>query len=470
MEYNKIYKTDWLASTPVFYNEKTGKVSNNINDVIDYKNFEFHPEGLNNYLNYGYSVFGQTPIKDVKFLRHSSELNIGQDNKIKINYLADPVNEFLDRRYKEEEIFEMLSNKIRFWESFVVKNNIIIIPTSGGYDSRLLNFFIQDKSKIRSFTYGFSKNQNNSWEVVYAKKLSEILKIKWQQIKLGFFHQYFDDWDKLFGPSVHAHGMYQIEFYKNIKKELEQELESDYFLLSGIIGDVWAGNVSCGLIDKPEKLEILGYTHGMHADAKYSLLKSNNELRDKYFEENYYLLKDERWRIVEAMRFKIILLCYLLKVPSSFGFKTWSPFLDIEIALAMLNLPSYRRKSRLWQKDFFKKNGIDLENMNLKSDKRNVLNLEALNKYKLEPLKIDILKEIIHPSYIEWINKKLIKSTINQIIKNPILIFSLIPKVKGLLKKTGFIKNNFYEERIKAYMAYLTLKPLEKLIIKRNQF
>ena len=62
-----VFKTDWLASNPIFYNEKLGKVSLNINDVIDFRNLEFHPEEFNNYLDFGYSILEQTPIKNVKF-------------------------------------------------------------------------------------------------------------------------------------------------------------------------------------------------------------------------------------------------------------------------------------------------------------------------------------------------------------------------------------------------------------------
>jgi hypothetical protein len=51
-----LFETDWLASQPVFYNERTGKASHNINDVIDYTNLEFDREGFNNYVDFGYSV------------------------------------------------------------------------------------------------------------------------------------------------------------------------------------------------------------------------------------------------------------------------------------------------------------------------------------------------------------------------------------------------------------------------------
>ncbi|MDD3608051.1 MAG: hypothetical protein PHQ20_04680, partial [Candidatus Moranbacteria bacterium] len=96
---NKIFKTDWLASRPVFYNEKTLKISYNINDVIDYKNLEFHSEGFNNFLDFGYSVFGQTPIKNVKFLRHSSEIFV-KNGKLKIAKHPDPVIKWFEKHAK----------------------------------------------------------------------------------------------------------------------------------------------------------------------------------------------------------------------------------------------------------------------------------------------------------------------------------------------------------------------------------
>lgn len=58
-----LFETDWLASQSVFYNEKTGQASHNINDVLNYTNLEFHPEGFNNYPDFGYSVLEQTPVR-----------------------------------------------------------------------------------------------------------------------------------------------------------------------------------------------------------------------------------------------------------------------------------------------------------------------------------------------------------------------------------------------------------------------
>ena len=50
-----LFETDWLASTPVFYNLKNNLASKKIYDVLpkDF-NLKFHPEGLSNYFDFGY--------------------------------------------------------------------------------------------------------------------------------------------------------------------------------------------------------------------------------------------------------------------------------------------------------------------------------------------------------------------------------------------------------------------------------
>ena len=57
MQSEKVFTSDWLNLHPVFYNTKTLDISHNIKDVIDYCDLELDPEGFNNYLDFGYSVF-----------------------------------------------------------------------------------------------------------------------------------------------------------------------------------------------------------------------------------------------------------------------------------------------------------------------------------------------------------------------------------------------------------------------------
>jgi hypothetical protein len=452
-----LFETDWLASSPVFYNDKTGRASHNINDVIDYSNLELDPEGLNDFLDFGYSVLEQTPVKHVKLLRHSSRLFRDDSGAFAVQYLDDPVGDRLHRASTLEDVLSLLQSKIRAWENSCTGE--IIIPTSGGYDSRLLNLMVEDKSRIRSFSFGLSKKQNRSYEVAYAKKVSEILGIRWEQIPLGDYHLYLDDWDRIFGASTHAHGMYHIEFYEKIKPKVT----GGNPFLSGIIGDAWAGSVHIPSIESPQNIPFLGYSHGMNADPTMSRLKAEGARRRRYFDTHRERLCNRRFRIVEAMRFKMILLSYLMTVPLSFGFSPWSPFLDIDVAMAMLNLPPEQRRDRAWQRILFRGHGLDVENMGLRVDGSNVLNFEALRRHPLQPLDSSLLREAVEPSYLEWINRNLHESRLDTTRD---ALFD-IRKLGGAMRWLGFQRHR--DSVSKAYCAYLVLKPIENLLKRRER-
>ena len=450
-----VFQTDWLASRPVFYNESTGKVSHNINDVIDIDDLEFHSEGFHKYLEVGYSVLGQSPVRNVKFLRHSTRLIAHDDGRLEFEYLEDPVDKWLGKQSHEDDVLHLLHSAIHNWENSV--EGEIIIPTSGGYDSRFLNLMIEDRARIRSFSYGLSKNQANSFEVIHAQKVSEILGTSFEQIPLGDFHLYFDEWDALFGVSTHAHGMYQIEFYRKVLTRVA----GGNPVLSGIIGDAWAGSVNIPDLTSPADVVRLGYSHGLAVDPSISLLRENQStLFENYYASHRDKLASPLFRVVEAMRFKIFLLSYLLIVPSSLGLRPWSPFLDPEIALSMLSLPAERRAKRIWQKDFFRKHGLDLESMAMPSDTRNELNYYAIRKVPLEPLDVGLLREVVKPDYVNWVNRH-----INRQRVLPLWVWKVhqTPKVAGLLSRLGIS-----DQRLESYVAYLILKPIEKLLRRRD--
>lgn len=161
------------------------------------------------------------------------------------------------------------------------------------------------------------------------------------------------------------------------------------------------------------------------------------------------------------MRFKIILLSYLTRVPSYFGFRPRSPFLDESIALSMATLPADRRQDRLWQKQFFQRNGIDLENMSLKVSHANTLNLDALKRVPVTPLNGSLLREVIRPEYVDRMNRSLQRyvAPMNRVFR--------IRKVGGALRRLGFSAITD-RQAIEAYNAYLVLWPIEKLLKRRN--
>ena len=442
-----IVENDWLGSIPVFYNDKEQIVSTLSNLCLRDKSID--EEGLSNFCEFGYSVFEQTMFKNVKFMRYYSKL-IVSDN-IKTEYKDDPVLDkaFLEHTSTEDETIDLMQEYVSNIESKI--DGDIVLPTSGGYDSRILNYFIKDKSRIRAFTYGISADQSKSDEVVHAKKISEIYNTKWEQIELREFHKYMEKWADIYGFSTHLHGMYHIEFYKNISQKYDFSSSS---FLSGIFGDIWAGSIKYKEIKTVQDMINLGYTHGMNLDLSYVNFNSNNKIKEKVFSNSKEYLQNDKIKAVFTIRMKLMLISYLTQIPEYFGMPVWTPFLNFNIVKKTLNISDNRRKNRVWQKDFFSKVGLNLEDMNLESVKSNKLDYEIARKSNLEPIDVEIMKQYINETRIVEINKILSNFSIFEKVKNQLLYMR---KVGGLLRLFGF-KNEF----LNALHEYYIIKAIEK--------
>lgn len=450
----EVARGHWVGYETIFYNLKNNRYSTSIDEVIDYGNLEIDMEGLSAYLDYGYSVFGYTPVKHVRYLL-SNEVLHAENGKLYIRKEDDRVAKRIGIRSHEDDVLSKISGSINHWAAGFSED--VLIPTSGGFDSRLMNVLLQDKQRIHAYTYGTSFNQHMSRETVYAQALSERLGVFWDQVDLGTFNSYMNEWYGLFGPSVGASGTYHMEFYEIIAK---RERHMKLHLLSGIIGDAWAGAVNVPAVPDADSYLKLGYTHGMSADAALATGVDYRSLVEPIFEEQKIALQQPEYRIITAMRTKMMLLQYLIKVPAAYGFPGYSPFLDEDIALAMLNLPAERKADRQWQRDFFRKNGVLFEEEKHNYTYQNSLNYHALLHNPLEPLDINILREVIKPAYLDWINSRV--ATIGAKEK----LFQRLmhtPKVKEVLKRLGF-RNGL----LRAYFAYITLKPIEIMLKKRN--
>lgn len=443
-----IVENDWLGAIPVFFNKKYNIISTLSNFCV--KDKTIHNEGLSNFCEFGYTVFEQTMFKDVKFMRYFSKLELSNDILV-VEYKQDPVleSEFITNNTSEEEVINLMGKYVSNVEKLT--DGDIILPTSGGYDSRILNYLVKDKKRIRSFTYGISKDQSKSTEVVHAKKISEIFNTKWEQIELKKFHNYMNEWYNLYGISTHTHGMYHIEFYKKI---LEKNDFNNPSFLSGIFGDIWAGSVNYKDIITFSDMVQLGYTHGMNLDLKFLKLKSMNEIKKQFFKENKKYLENDKIKAVFTIRMKLILISYLTQIPEYFAMPSWTPFLNFEIVKKTLNIDDKRRENRIWQRDFFKNVGLNLEDMSLTSVKNNKLDYEIARNAKLVPLDVSILKKYIKESRLIEINSILSNLTLFEKTKNQLLD---IPKVGGVMRRLGF-KNRY----LNALHEYYVLKAIEK--------
>ncbi len=443
-------ENDWLGSIPVYYNKKAKIISTLPNLCI--KDKAIHKEGLSNFCEFGYSVFEQTMFENVKFMRFYSKL-ILSDNQIKVEHKIDPVLDasFTSKQTETSDVISLMKRYISEIESQVEGD--IVLPTSGGYDSRILNYLIEDKSRIKSFTYGVSKKQSKSNEVVYAKKISQIYNTEWQQIELGGYHKYIGKWFNIYGISTHLHGMYHLEFYEKL---LNSNSFNNATFLSGIVGDAWAGSIDYKDIKSHSDLIELGYTHGMNLDLSCLQFETSSELKKKVFEAGVPYFSNNKLKAIYTIRMKLILISYLTQIPEYYGMPVWTPFLNFEIVKSTLNLSEQQRKNRVWQKSLFEKVGLNIEDMNLNSISSNKLDYEVAKKTKFEPLDVSVLSLYVTEDKLININKLITKGSVLETIKNELLY---IPKVSRVLRIFGF-KNNV----LKAIYEYYVLKTLEKAL------
>jgi len=297
---------------------------------------------------------------------------------------------------------------------------------------------------------------------VYAKKVSEILGTQWAQIELINYHQYIEDWFKIYGVSTHLHGMYHIEFYNKITQITK--FTKDATFLSGIVADGWAGNVNVGKIQNYKDLTKLGYSHGLNAEKEKLLIYHDSYLKKMFFHENKKNLVQKTIRIIFLIRFKIILLSYLTVIPEYFGFPVWTPFLNFKIALGILNLPKNRREKRKWQMDLFRENDLNIEEMKLTKDCSNTLNLQAYENHNFYPLDIEVLSVYFNESYLESINFFITKNYKNNLISQFIQELTQ-NKYLGYFMKCVGIKNM---NNLPGLSAYYVLNVIEKGLKHKN--
>lgn len=455
-------ENDWLGSIPIFYNRDRIIISTLINKTFVKNDTRIDGDGLRNYLDFGFCVFEHTPFQNVRFLRYFSKVDVTNMGY----HILEKKDIFLNLSHKKSNTKNVISN---------IKENLnnlsnqvrgdIIIPTSGGFDSRLLNFLIKDKSRIRSFTYGLSPGiKDVNFEVAKAKKLVGILGIRWEEVKLKSFHKYCQKWFELFGCSTHLHGMYQMEFYQKLR-HLTNKNSS---LLSGIFNETWSGRYDAPVIKNHKQLVQLGNTHGINCNHNVSWFFGKNKLNMNFFENMKGKLRNKRNALIMLVRERIMLISYLLKVPDYLGFPSWSPFLNYEIADQMLRFPKPLRTERKWLQSYFEKNGILLEEMSIDFLTANTLDEDASRRIPIPNVNTKILKK-----YVNLPSLFLIKSEYSKLIKSRFRDYLLVNKlldkhiIGTVLKKLNFKKKPY----MKPFIDITVLKSLEmthEMLLKRR--
>jgi len=242
-------ENDYAGTIPVFYSQKHGAlVVSNIEPCVfigsDSSFDDISYENLYGFLRYSHFIWDETAWKSIYQMLPDCRYRFShQGTLVQSDYLetvkATDSRAHLSDGQVAKELFELNRTLV---ERSLADAPEIVLPLSSGYDSRMIfSVLANDKEfagRFRCFTYGSS----GSIEVESGRRLSNLKRVSWHQVELpcAFLKQrYLRAISDIFGASLHMHGMYQIEFYEELKEKYL--VPSSAHLTSGFMTGVPAG-------------------------------------------------------------------------------------------------------------------------------------------------------------------------------------------------------------------------------------
>ncbi|ARV16678.1 asparagine synthetase B family protein [Polaribacter sp. SA4-12] len=417
--------SDITRSFPVFYTFQNEKIF--LSDEILYLKDKFN---LNEFdkiseieLKATNHTHGKKTLLKNVFQVQASELLIIKNDKI-INSSF-----FFSYAIKKEstDSYAILKNKtiIAFDNAFKrfiysLNNRTVVVPLSGGYDSRLIAVMLKKHNykNVVCYTYG----KKDSFEIENSKNTAKELNFKW------FFIEYTDELTsnfittKDFKEYAHFAGklssMPNLQEYFAVKHLKENHLiDTNSIFIPGYAGDLLGGSQFIKVI--PENLKhkeitdlILStkFNNFPISKSKKKLLKNEIEKKLIHFDENY--LEKKASSVFEDYDLKEKIAKYIFNSANFytfFGFEHRFPFWDKELLDFFKIVPEKHKLNKIIFDDvlineYFEPYNVHFEK-ELQPTERNIYNQKI--KEQIKPF----LPTFIKQNFLQkndWINYKLI--------------------------------------------------------------
>ena len=262
---------DRARSIPLFYSEDGRYISDCVETIIDNMNcVEFDNISISEQILSSFIYGSNTAIKGIKQLQLGECARI-VDNKIETNIYY---RHFSDKRLKQESEllneFNVVTNSIFNKLIKSLNGRRVIIPLSGGYDSRYIAAMLKklNYDNVVCYTYG----DENQYEVKYSKIIAEQLGYEWHFIK------YTDsEWNKIINETFYSYCDYchnyssvpHIQDFIALKSLKDKGIiKNDDIIVNGFCGDLPAGS----FVKSKEDEKYLSYNKSSITDY---ILKEN---------------------------------------------------------------------------------------------------------------------------------------------------------------------------------------------------
>ncbi len=398
----------WLASVdrcrsfPLYYSVNTNpnylsdsafSIADSLNLKIDFENI-----AINEYLTTGYVLGNKTFFEEVNQI-NAGDIVWCNNGTIHIfpyyRYLSDKQTS-LDFE-ETSTLFFLLLDKI--FEDLIkaLNGRKVVIPLSGGYDSRLIASMFRRHGYDNVLCYSFGKKGNP--EMVTSEKVSKILNFPWlffettPEVVEGFaeskrFLEYVDF-------AANADSFYIIQDYFALKKMYDECLiPRDSVFMPGHSGDTIGGSNFLGAIRGDENRneiaeQLIKHKFNLRKILKYQqeIFKKNIISQLNKYNGNQFLWYD-CWSMSESHP---KLFVNATKVYDFFGYKFYLPLWDNSLLHLFVELPlEYKKSKKLYnftlEDKLFKSLGVNF-NIPLNTRERSLrLTLINLVKSVFKPL------------------------------------------------------------------------------------
>lgn len=338
--------TDFLRSFNLFYQKNNSEyIISDVNDKFNKK--DINNNCLNEFTYTGFVTNNNTIYNGVKSLESCRKYIFKNDKVTSLEYFKFKYHHTAKINCKEKinSIYDAV------FKDFITatKDKTIVIPLSGGYDSRIIVQYLHKfkvPNKVICFTYGVkgNKESNISKEVAnfygYEWHFVEYTKSKWSQSRvLKYVQETFD------GVSLpHIQDFIAIKELKDNKL-----IPDDAVIVPGHSGDFIAGShlnqrvLNC----KTREVfvyEILWKNYILNFSLNFKMLYSLvNKQVEKYLNNSDYVNSFEEWNFKERQAKFIV---NSVRVYEYFGYEWSMPLWDVRLIEFWLKVNNQERLNR----------------------------------------------------------------------------------------------------------------------------
>ncbi len=444
---------------PLFYSVTKNDFYLSDNPVFLKETLNFHEinnDAVPEFFSYGYILGNKTLLKNI-YQTQSDEYLIFEKKTKKIqsgfffSYATDTVNNSLYDELKKQAInvFENAFKRL----IISLKSRQVVLPLSGGYDSRLIAVMLKKHNYKNVICFTFGKKGN--FEVENSKNTAKILGFKWIFIEYSteLINNYLET--ETFKKYVHYAGKYSsmpfLQEYFAVKYLKEKNIiDDDAVFIPGHSGDVLGGSQFIKVI--PENLK--------YPEIHNLILKKKFFYNSLTFSEKQSVKKTIQKTLSSYNSLKDILLPY--SVFEDFDIKEkFAKF--IFNSSSVFNYFGYEQRFPYWDKEllmFFKTVPFKYKKMKLLYD-------EILTQHYFKPYNLNFEKEIqasLYSVFVQKIKNRL-RPLLPAFIINKFLLKNdwknyreITNQMLILLKKnktSGFKIKKYNEIIIRWYLMYI---------------